>query len=99
MMERTLTTLREVGRALNELRFEHEHPGTFVTAPQQELKVLDDLFRYHAAAIGKHVDEDLCELAAWLILNAMLAQQDCKRDFVDAASNTTLGQNDGREPA
>jgi hypothetical protein len=70
--------LNEVARALSERRFEREFYGDFVKAPEEELKVLGDLFRQHAASSGERVNDNLCNLAASLILDAMIAQQDCK---------------------
>jgi hypothetical protein len=68
----------EVARALSELRFEREFYGGFIVSPEEELKVLGDLFRQRAASIGERVNDDLCNLVATLILEAMIAQQDCK---------------------
>jgi hypothetical protein len=70
----------EVARVLSELRFEREFYGDFIVSPEEELKVLGDLFRQRAASIGERVNDDLCNLVATLILEAMIAQQDCKMD-------------------
>jgi hypothetical protein len=72
------TTLNEVARALSELHFERQSYGAFVVTPEEELKVLKELFRQCAVSIGEHVNDGLCNLVAVLILEAMIAQQDCE---------------------
>jgi len=73
----TATTLDEVARAISELSWEHEFYGAFVVSPEEELKVLSNLFRQRSALSGNHANDDLCNLAATLILGGMVAQNLC----------------------
>jgi hypothetical protein len=69
----TAATLDEIARAIGELSFQREFDGAWPEL-EPETKALVNLFHERVALMGRHVDNLVCELAALLMLEAMVAQ-------------------------
>jgi hypothetical protein len=71
----TTTTLSEIARAISEYKSQHWAGELCWPHLEPEWKVLNDLFRRRAEqAFGTRVNNDVCDLAAILILDGMVAQ-------------------------
>jgi hypothetical protein len=71
----TSTTLDEIARAISELGFRREVNELSWPELEPEQRTLRNLFRQRAVLTGNRANDDLCDLAALLILDAMVAQQ------------------------